>query len=69
MPKVSPTRDLEDVKGFRNSFLTGDDQVDLRNVFGIALVVPNAALRGSPIRIWARNHAILAIVSWRELRN
>jgi hypothetical protein len=46
---------FKDVKGFQNNFqFTGDDPVAKRNVFGIALEVPNASLGPSPIRLWAR---------------
>ena len=46
---------FKDVKGFQNDFqFTGDDPVAKRNVFGIVLEVPNAALGPSPIRLWAR---------------
>jgi hypothetical protein len=46
---------FKDIKGFRNNFqFTGDDPVARRNVFGIALEVPNEALGGTVVRIWAR---------------
>jgi hypothetical protein len=46
---------FKDVKGFRNDFqFTGDDPVARRNVFGVALEVPDAALEGTSLRIWAR---------------
>ena len=46
---------FKDVKGFQNDFqFTGDDPVAKRNVFGIVLEVPNAALGAAPIRLWAR---------------
>jgi hypothetical protein len=46
---------FKDIKGFQNDFqFTGDDPVAKRNVFGIVLEVPNAALGPSPIRLWAR---------------
>jgi Domain of unknown function (DUF4331) len=47
---------FKDIVGFRNNFqFTGHDPVADRNVFGIALEVPNEALgaEGS-IRLWAR---------------
>lgn len=46
---------FKDIKGFRNNFqFTGDDPVARRNVFGVALEVPNHALGGTSIRLWAR---------------
>ena len=47
---------FKDIQGFRNGFqFTGHDPVADRNVFGIVLEVPNAALgTGAPIRLWAR---------------
>lgn len=46
---------FKDVLGFRNNFqFTGDDPVAKRNVFGIVIEVPNAALGSAPIRVWAR---------------
>lgn len=46
---------FKDIKGFQNNFqFTGDDPVSRRNVFGIVLEIPNAALGSSPIRLWAR---------------
>jgi hypothetical protein len=46
---------FKDVKGFQNDFhFTGDDPVAKRNVFGIVLEVPNAALGAAPIHVWAR---------------
>lgn len=47
---------FKDVEGFRNGFrFTGHDPVADRNVFGIALEVPNEALgAGGAIRLWAR---------------
>ena len=49
---------FKDVKGFQNGFqFTGDDPVAKRNVFGIVLEVPNAALGPGPIRLWARTMA------------
>lgn len=46
---------FKDVKGLRNNFqFTGEDPIARRNVFGIVLEVPNAALGGSSIRLWAR---------------
>lgn len=46
---------FKDVKGFQNGFqFTGDDPVATRNVFGIVLEVPNAALGQGPVRVWAR---------------
>lgn len=49
---------FKDVHGFRNNFqFTGDDPVAKRNVFGIVLEVPNAALGSSPIGLWARTMA------------
>ena len=51
---------FKDVKGLRNNFqFTGDDPIARRNVFGIALEVPNAALGGSSIRLWARAMAVV----------
>lgn len=47
---------FKDVKGLRNDFqFTGDDPIARRNVFGIVLEVPNSALGGSKIRLWARS--------------
>ena len=47
---------FKDVKGFRNNFqFTGDDPIARRNVFGVAIDVPNAALGGSFLRVWARS--------------
>jgi hypothetical protein len=46
---------FKDVKGFRNNFqFTGDDPVARRNVFGVALEVPNDALGGTFLRVWSR---------------
>lgn len=46
---------FKDVKGLRNGFaFTGEDPIALRNVFGMVLEVPNAALGASSIRLWAR---------------
>jgi hypothetical protein len=46
---------FKDVKGLRNNFqFTGDDPIARRNVFGIVLEVPNEALGGTLIRLWAR---------------
>jgi hypothetical protein len=46
---------FKDAKGLRNNFqFTGDDPIARRNVFGIVLEVPNAALGGSSVRLWAR---------------
>ena len=46
---------FKDVHGFRNNFqFTGDDPVARRNVFGVALEVPNEALGGASVRLWAR---------------
>lgn len=46
---------FKDVKGLRNNFqFTGDDPIARRNVFGVALEVPNEALGGASIRLWAR---------------
>ena len=46
---------FKDVKGFQNDFqFTGDDPVAKRNVFGIVLEVPKAALGSEPVRVWAR---------------
>jgi hypothetical protein len=51
---------FKDVKGFRNNFqFTGDDPVARRNVFGIVLEVPNAALGGSTIALWARSMTVV----------
>jgi hypothetical protein len=49
---------FKDVKGFQNDFqFTGDDPVARRNIFGIALEVPNADLGPAPMRLWARTMA------------
>jgi hypothetical protein len=46
---------FKDIKGLRNNFqFTGDDPVARRNVFGIVLEVPNKALGGSAVSVWAR---------------
>jgi hypothetical protein len=46
---------FKDAKGLHNDFqFTGDDPIAQRNVFGIVLEVPNAALGAAPIRLWAR---------------
>lgn len=47
---------FKDIVGFRNNFqFTGHDPVADRNVFGIAIEVPNEALRAEgSIRLWAR---------------
>lgn len=46
---------FKDVKGLRNNFqFTGDDPIARRNVFGIVLEVPNTALGGSAVQLWAR---------------
>jgi hypothetical protein len=47
---------FKDIVGFRNNFqFTGHDPVADRNVFGIALEVPNEALGADgSIRLWAR---------------
>ena len=51
---------FKDIKGFQNNFRwTGDDPVSRRNVFGIVLEVPNAALGRSPIRLWARTMTVV----------
>ena len=51
---------FKDVKGLRNGFqFTGDDPIALRNVFGIVMEVPNAALGGTPISLWARSMALV----------
>lgn len=51
---------FKDVKGLRNGFqFTGEDPIALRNVFGIVLEVPNAALGTPPIRLWARAMTIV----------
>jgi Domain of unknown function (DUF4331) len=51
---------FKDIKGFQNNFqFTGDDPVSRRNVFGIVLEVPNAALGHSPIRLWARTMTVV----------
>ena len=51
---------FKDIKGFQNDFqFTGDDPVAKRNVFGIVLEVPNAALGRSPIRLWARTMTLV----------
>jgi hypothetical protein len=51
---------FKDVKGFQNNFqFTGDDPVSRRNVFGIVLEVPNAAIGPSPIRLWARTMTLV----------
>lgn len=49
---------FKDVEGFNNDFqFTGSDAVADRNVFGIVLEVPNAALGTAPLRLWARTMA------------
>jgi len=50
---------FKDIVGFRNGFqFTGVDPISKRNVFGIALEVPNEVLGGSgPVRFWARTVA------------
>lgn len=51
---------FKDVKGVRNNFqFTGDDPIARRNVFGIVLEVPDAALGGSSIRLWARSMTVV----------
>ena len=47
---------FKDPKGLHNGFqFTGEDPIALRDVVGIVLEVPNAALASSPpVRIWAR---------------
>lgn len=51
---------FKDVKGLRNNFqFTGDDPIARRNVFGIALDVPNAALGGTKIRLWGRTMTLI----------
>jgi hypothetical protein len=51
---------FKDVHGFRNNFqFTGDDPVARRNVFGIVLEVPNAALGGPSVRLWARTMTVV----------
>jgi hypothetical protein len=51
---------FKDIKGFQNNFqFTGDDPVSRRNVFGIVLEAPNAALGPSPIRLWARTMTVV----------
>ena len=46
---------FKDIKGFRNNFqFTGDDPVARRNVFGVSLEVPDEALGGTHLRVWAR---------------
>ena len=51
---------FKDIKGFQNNFqFTGDDPVSRRNVFGIVLEVPNAALGPAPIRLWARTMTVV----------
>jgi hypothetical protein len=51
---------FKDIMGFRNNFqFTGDDPVSRRNVFGIVLEVPNAALGPSPLRLWARTMTVV----------
>jgi hypothetical protein len=46
---------FKDILGFRNNFqFTGDDPVARRNVFGIVVEVPNEALGGSAVSLWAR---------------
>jgi hypothetical protein len=51
---------FKDIKGFQNNFqFTGDDPVSRRNVFGIVLEVPNAALGPLPIRLWARTMTVV----------
>jgi len=46
---------FKDPKGLHNGFqFTGEDPIAKRNVFGVALEVPNDALGSSSIRLWAR---------------
>jgi hypothetical protein len=51
---------FKDPKGLRNNFqFTGEDPIARRNVFGVVLEVPNAALGGSSIRLWARSMTLV----------
>jgi hypothetical protein len=46
---------FKDPKGLHNGFqFTGEDPIAKRNVFAMALEVPNEALGSSSIRLWAR---------------
>lgn len=46
---------FKDILGFRNDFqFTGDDPVAKRNVIGIVIEAPNAALGLGTMRIWGR---------------
>lgn len=46
---------FKDPKGLRNNFqFTGEDPIARRNVFGVVLELPNAALGGSSVGLWAR---------------
>ncbi len=53
---------FKDILGFRNDFqFTGDDPVANRNVFGIVLEVPDAAIGAEAVvRVWART------MGWRD---
>ena len=52
---------FKDIVGFRNNFqFTGHDPVADRNVFGIAIEVPDDALRAEgSIRLWARTMTLI----------
>ena len=51
---------FKDPKGLRNNFqFTGEDPIARRNVFGVVLELPNAALGGSSIRLWARSTTLV----------
>jgi Domain of unknown function (DUF4331) len=51
---------FKDVKGLRNNFqFTGEDPIARRNVFGIVLEIPSAALGGVSIRLWARTMTLV----------
>ncbi len=46
---------FKDPKGLRNNFqFTGEDPIARRNVFGVVLELPTAALGGTSIQLWAR---------------
>jgi hypothetical protein len=51
---------FKDPKGLRNNFqFTGEDPIARRNVFGVVLEFPNAALGGSSLRLWARSMTLV----------
>ena len=51
---------FKDPKGLRNNFqFTGEDPIARRNVFGVVLELPNAALGGSSVRLWARSMTLV----------